>query len=125
MQKACPHCQVANALDARACQSCGRLFEDQASQAGGAAAQATVRWTGTPVRAKAGLRRTIDLKQLFARKSKIVIGRTPECDLVLAHPMVSRQHAQLEKSPEGLRLTDLGSMNGLTVSGHRLIGSAV
>src|SRR5437660_4929402 len=59
MQKACPHCQSANALDARLCQNCGRAFEDQASQPN----QATVRWTGTPVRT----RRTIDLQQLFAR----------------------------------------------------------
>src|SRR5438105_12367832 len=125
MQKACPHCQSANPLDAVACQSCNRPFEDQASQPASAAAQATVRWTGTPVRGKAGLRRTVDLNQLFARKGKILIGRTQECDLVLAHPMVSRQHAELEKTAEGLRLTDLGSMNGLTVRGQRLVGSAV
>jgi ABC-type multidrug transport system ATPase subunit len=125
MEKSCSHCQGANAPDARICHSCGRPFDDPPAPANGAG-QPTVRWTGTPVRAKPGLRRTVNLDQLFARKSKILIGRAPECDLVLDHPMVSRQHAALERGPDGvLRLSDLGSMNGLTLGGQRLVGSAV
>ncbi|MBI1831847.1 MAG: ATP-binding cassette domain-containing protein, partial [Planctomycetes bacterium] len=126
MPKPCPQCQFANADDARLCQGCGQPLEDSAPAPTGSDALATVRWSGVPLRDKTTTHRTIRLDALFARKNKILIGRTPECDLVLAHPMVSRQHAELERLGDGrLQLTDLGSMNGLTINGSRLVGSAI
>src|SRR5437764_14460908 len=107
--KTCPHCKSVNALGAKQCQSCGQPF---AAEMNAATAQLTVRWTGSLVAMKPELRRATNLDQLFAHKTKIHIGRAPECDLVLAHPMVSRHHAELERTPDGkLHLTDLGSMN--------------
>src|SRR5262249_46384828 len=50
-----------------------------------------------------------------------LIGRAPECDICLAHPTVSRHHAHLERTPDGLRLADLGSVNGVHVGGHRVL----
>jgi DNA-binding NtrC family response regulator len=47
----------------------------------------------------------------------IHIGSSPECDLVLEDPTVSRLHARLEYEQEGFRLTDLQSKNGLRVDG--------
>src|SRR6516162_8143916 len=117
MKIICSHCHSDNAPDARLCQHCGRPVEGQVGSSEPSDAQTTLRWTEAPVRTKPGLRRWMSLDQLFAKKSKILIGRTPECDLMLAHPMVSRRHAELERTPQGLCLTDLGSTNGIAIGG--------
>lgn len=49
------------------------------------------------------------------------IGRTPDNDLILADLDVSRQHAELRKSPTGsYEIVDLGSHNGTFVNGKRV-----
>ena len=48
------------------------------------------------------------------------IGRDPACELPLADPYVSNQHALLETDEHGARLVDLGGTNGLRVAGRRL-----
>jgi ABC-type multidrug transport system ATPase subunit len=79
-----------------------------------------------PLPGKAGLRRSITLAEIFSKKSKLSVGRAADCDLVLAHPLISRHHAELERLEDGrLRLTDLGSMNGITLGGQRLTGSSL
>ena len=57
-----------------------------------------------------GSRRTLD-------QSGIVVGRLPECDIVLDDPRVSRRHAEIKPDADGYRLSDLGSLNGTTVNG--------
>ena len=47
----------------------------------------------------------------------LVIGRLPECDVVLGDPNVSRRHAELRRTEEGVVVTDLGSTNGTRVNG--------
>lgn len=47
----------------------------------------------------------------------LVIGRLPECDVVLGDPNVSRRHAELRRTEEGIVVTDLGSTNGTRVNG--------
>ena len=55
---------------------------------------------------------------------RYVIGRKVECDLPVVHKTVSRHHAELDVSPEGIcRLSDLGSHNGTFVNGERVTGS--
>lgn len=54
-----------------------------------------------------------------------VVGRHPECDVVLADPEVSRRHVELRPVVGGYDLVDLGSSNGTKVGGqdvtrHRL-----
>jgi len=51
------------------------------------------------------------------------IGRE-DADLVVADPAVSRRHARLETTPDGLAVTDLGSSNGTKVNGVRITGTA-
>lgn len=46
-----------------------------------------------------------------------VLGRAPECDIVLTDAAASRRHAQITHSAGRFRLTDLGSTNGTTVDG--------
>lgn len=112
----CPHCGTSNPGDSRFCQHCGKPLTASAI----AGQDPTIRWTGKPPVQRGELRRTTPLDKLFAGKTRLVLGRSPECDICLAHPLVSRHHAALEQTPEGLRLTDLGSVNGVFVGSHRV-----
>jgi len=48
------------------------------------------------------------------------IGRSRECDIVLADSNVSRRHAELRPTGDGWTITDLGSTNGVKVNGRDL-----
>lgn len=50
---------------------------------------------------------------------RIVVGSHESCDLVLTDPTVSRQHFEVVLVPDGYRVRDLSSLNGLTVNGLR------
>lgn len=52
----------------------------------------------------------------------LTIGRLPECDLEIASPLVSREHARLYCRPAGVEIEDLHSSNGTFVNGQRLSG---
>jgi hypothetical protein len=52
--------------------------------------------------------------------SRVVIGRSRECDVVMADPNVSRQHAELRREGDGWAIADLGSTNGIKVNGRRV-----
>ncbi|MGR9108074.1 MAG: FHA domain-containing protein [Gammaproteobacteria bacterium] len=52
----------------------------------------------------------------------IVIGRSPECDVIIDSPVVSGRHTSLSPEPEGWVLRDLGSTNGTFINGERLVG---
>jgi ABC-type multidrug transport system ATPase subunit len=110
--KSCSACRTANAETNRFCQQCGRPLE-------AAPSEATVRWSGLhlPLRLPQG---ATPIDELFAGKDRLVIGRAPDCDVCLPHPMVSRYHALLERLPGGLRLSDLASVNGVWVGGRRI-----
>ncbi|HLG66729.1 MAG TPA: DUF3662 and FHA domain-containing protein [Acidimicrobiales bacterium] len=47
----------------------------------------------------------------------VVIGRLPECAVVLADPNVSRRHAEVRRVDDSVVVTDLGSTNGTRVNG--------
>ena len=55
----------------------------------------------------------------------IVVGRDPGCDLVVNDPNVSRRHARIEREPGGLKVSDLGSANGLWVGADRVFEAHV
>jgi hypothetical protein len=52
--------------------------------------------------------------------SRLVLGRSRDCDLVLADPNVSRRHAELRREENGWHVVDLGSTNGVKVNGRRV-----
>lgn len=54
---------------------------------------------------------------------EVVIGRSSELDMVLVEDMVSRRHAKISVSVEGIYLEDLGSTNGSFVNGERVTRS--
>ncbi|MEO6419478.1 MAG: FHA domain-containing protein, partial [Polyangiaceae bacterium] len=60
----------------------------------------------------------LNLEQL--NTSVMTIGRTPENQIVVAHPQVSSRHAQIVKNGDQLFLEDLRSANGTFVRGQRL-----
>ncbi|MHC4597579.1 MAG: FHA domain-containing protein [Planctomycetota bacterium] len=89
---------------------------------------------------KSAYKKTADLDQVIDRKAKsifvaqvlkggrnafhnmITVGRTPNNDIVVPHPCVSKFHAFFrEEAPgEGLNLWDAGSSYGTKVDGKRL-----
>jgi DNA-binding winged helix-turn-helix (wHTH) protein len=50
----------------------------------------------------------------------IVIGRDPACAVVVPDRRVSRYHAAVTPTSEGIRLEDMGSKNGTYYNGQRL-----
>lgn len=50
----------------------------------------------------------------------ISVGRTPECDIVLSDPNVSRRHAEVRPAGAGYVVVDLGSTNGSRLNGVRI-----
>jgi S1-C subfamily serine protease len=53
------------------------------------------------------------------------IGRERDCGLVLGDPEVSRRHARISGTPEGLVVEDLGSTNGTLIDGRPITGRHV
>jgi hypothetical protein len=58
-----------------------------------------------------------DGRRLSIGSDALVIGRLPECDVVLSDSNVSRRHAELRRKDDGVFVTDLGSTNGTRVNG--------
>ncbi len=48
------------------------------------------------------------------------LGRSHDCDLVIADPKVSRLHARLERTEKGWAIVDLESTNGTMVNGKKI-----
>jgi pSer/pThr/pTyr-binding forkhead associated (FHA) protein len=55
----------------------------------------------------------------------LVIGRDATCDIVIADRQISRYHARLTPTEEGVLLEDLGSKNGTFYNGARLEEPAI
>ena len=101
----CPRCGAAERPGVKFCGQCG------APQA----KEHAVRWT-LSVRAgpQAG--------QEFVLGERARVGRSSDNDICLQGAQLSRHHALFERTPEGLRITDLGSRNGTWVNGQRIAG---
>lgn len=59
------------------------------------------------------------IKKTVAKKS-FVIGRSNNCDLVMALEGVSRQHCQIDVEEGNIFVTDLGSTNGVLINGEKV-----
>jgi ABC-type multidrug transport system ATPase subunit len=67
---------------------------------------------------------TTNILEKFESKSHLTVGRNLDCDVILGHNSISRNHATIEKKgPNSFVLTDLGSLNGTFVNGRRVNGS--
>jgi hypothetical protein len=61
--------------------------------------------------------------QRWSIKMGMLIGRDDKCDIVISDRQVSRQHAKIFSSPEGIYLEDLGSKNGTHRNGEVISNS--
>jgi hypothetical protein len=55
---------------------------------------------------------------------EIVIGRSSDLDMVLVEDMVSRKHAKITTTDNGILIQDVGSTNGTFVNGEKIEGVA-
>ncbi len=55
----------------------------------------------------------------------LVVGRLPDCDVVVADGLVSGRHLRVEPALNGVRIEDLGSSNGTFVDGVRMVAPHV
>jgi adenylate cyclase len=59
-------------------------------------------------------------KSVEFSQAEVLIGRSPECDLVLNQPGMSRKHALIRRTADGWLIVDQGSRNGIYVNQHRV-----
>ena len=53
-------------------------------------------------------------------ETPLIIGRSPQAGVVINDSNVSRQHAEVWRTAEGVAIRDLRSTNGTFVNGHRV-----
>ncbi len=68
---------------------------------------------------------SIDGQRVVVGPAGATLGRSRQCDVVLADPNVSRQHAEIRPRGGSWVLTDLGSTNGSSINGRRIDGPEV
>jgi hypothetical protein len=66
-----------------------------------------------------------DGKTVAISHEPLVIGRAPECGVVLGDTNVSRRHAQVALHDGAVVVTDLGSTNGTFLNGRRVTRATV
>jgi len=67
--------------------------------------------------------KTTNILEKFKSKDKLSIGRSTDCDVILNHQSISREHATIEKRGIEFLITDSNSTNGTFVNGRRITGS--
>jgi signal transduction histidine kinase len=55
----------------------------------------------------------------------VLIGRDPQCDVILPDDQASRRHARLAINGDACSIQDLGSRNGTTVNGRRITQASI
>jgi hypothetical protein len=63
--------------------------------------------------------------QRWAIRRNLVLGREPDCDIVIKDRQVSRHHAKISHASQGLSISDLKSKNGTHLNGSLLDGSSL
>jgi hypothetical protein len=58
--------------------------------------------------------------ELFQLKGRCVVGKAPDCDVVLNDPSISGKHAEFIAGRTGFRVNDLGSTNGTYVNDKKI-----
>ena len=64
-------------------------------------------------------------RQLALGSRPVTVGADRQCDVVVDDPMLSRHHAELTAGPDGVRVRDLGSTNGIFWQSSRVMDVTV
>jgi hypothetical protein len=70
-------------------------------------------------------RLTSKTESLDIGRNRVLIGRSPDADVVAAHDDISRRHALLHREQGNVFVRDLDSANGTTVDGSPVAGDPV
>jgi pSer/pThr/pTyr-binding forkhead associated (FHA) protein len=62
------------------------------------------------------------LQEIDVHRGVTLIGRSPDCQVTIEDPLVSRQHARIVIDEAGARVEDLKSRNGVKVNGAAIRG---
>jgi hypothetical protein len=65
------------------------------------------------------------LQELELAGPEVVLGRSPDCQVTIEDPLVSRRHATISLSGPHATIVDLGSRNGVRLNGELISGRAV
>jgi len=60
-------------------------------------------------------------REIAFTREEFVIGRGEECDVVISHTSISREHARVKKLKPGYVVFDLKSKNGTTINGRPIV----
>lgn len=63
--------------------------------------------------------------QRWALSHTLMLGRDPTCEIIVQDRQVSRFHARITPSPEGVMVEDLGSKNGTIHNGTEVAGPVI
>ena len=111
--QSCPHCNAPlNRTNVAFCSTCGRSISNFLSPTPGSVQPQLV----------------VQQPGFFPRihvltKSIMSIGRDTQNDIVIDAAVVSRRHGQIMQRGSEYWVTDLGSTNGITINGRRLISN--
>ncbi len=78
------------------------------------------RYSGKSLIFRSGLEPQLKMENIDLTRGHLVIGREPSCDVVIAHPIVSKKHAEIINQNGKSLIVDLGSVNGTFVNGIRV-----
>ncbi|MCP5465044.1 MAG: sigma 54-interacting transcriptional regulator [Deltaproteobacteria bacterium] len=65
------------------------------------------------------------LQPVTLRKKQMTIGSSKDCDIVIADPFVSKQHAEIFLSDQGVQIKDSGSRNGLILNNSKVTNAII
>ena len=63
------------------------------------------------------------LQEFDLRGPEVILGRSPECQITIEDPLISRRHARLAVGADSVVVEDLGSRNGVRVNGRVVKGT--
>jgi len=109
MEQLCPNCRKVNVAHALFCANCGTRLTKPAAGIPAPQMQKTQFTGGSGSQ----------------EKNELIIGRAPDCDIVLHEDSVSSRHARIFLRNGNLILEDTGSMNGVFVNGKKIYEGAI
>lgn len=60
--------------------------------------------------------------KVFPVRGTMTVGRSQDCDICIPSEEISRHHARLHLTPDGVMVEDTGSANGTYVNDQRVVG---